>query len=146
MRQNRLDGLHETFDREEAVEMSSDRSFGLIVGGVLALIGTIGFFRESHHWAWWLGGAAPLVGAALVAPGLLGPLNRLWTRFGLLLAAIVSPVVLALLFYLCITPVAMLMRWVGKDPLRLRLDPEADSYWIKRDPAGPEPDTLKNQY
>jgi hypothetical protein len=146
MGQKSLDGLHETFDREDAVEMSSDRSFGLIVGGVSALIGAIGFFRDSPHWIWWSGAAALLLGAALVAPGVLGPLNRLWTRFGLLLAAIVSPVVLAMLFYLCITPVAMLMRWVGKDPLRLRLHPEAESYWIRRDPAGPEPDTLKNQY
>jgi len=146
MGQGRFDGLHEAFDREEAAETSSDRSFGLIVGGVLALIGAIGFFRDSHHWIWWSSGAALLLAAALLAPGRLGPLNRLWTRFGLLLAAVVSPIVLAMLFYLCVTPVGILMRLVGKDPMQLRFFPEAGSYWIRRDPAGPEPDTLKNQY
>ena len=146
MEQGRFDGLHEAFDREEAAEMSSDRSFGFVVGSVLALIGAIGFVRESHHWIWWSSAAALLLAAALLAPGRLGPLNRLWTRFGLLLAAVVSPIVLAMLFYLCVTPVGILMRLVGKDPMQLEFHPEADSYWIRRDPAGPEPDTLKNQY
>ena len=146
MSQNRLDGLHESFDREDAVETSSDRSFGLVIAGALTLFAAIGVFRGSGHWPWWLGGAAIFAVAALAAPGVLAPFNRLWTRFGLLLAAIVSPVVLAVLFYLCITPIGALMRLAGKDPLRLKLQPDADSYWIRRDPAGPAPDTLKNQY
>ncbi|MBR0714739.1 SxtJ family membrane protein [Bradyrhizobium liaoningense] len=146
MAQDRPGGLHESFDREEAVELSSDRSFGLVMAGILALIGAIGFLRGSQHWPWWCGAAAIFGATALAAPGLLGPVNRLWARLGLLLAAIVSPVVLAMLFYLCITPIGLLMRWAGKDPLRLRFQPDADSYWIRRNPAGPAPDTLKNQY
>ena len=82
MGQGRFDGLHEAFDREEAAEMSSDRSFGFVVGGVLALIGTIGFVRESPHWIWWSSAAALLLAAALLAPDRLAPLNRLWTRLG----------------------------------------------------------------
>ena len=67
-------------------------------------------------------------------------------KFGLLLAAIISPVMLGLVFYLCITPIGFLMRLFGKDPLRLRLEPEADTYWIRREPPGPPPESLKNQF
>ena len=67
----------------------------------------------------------------------LRPLNRLWLRFGLLLAAVVSPIVLALLFYLTIAPIGFMMRLAGKDPMRSRRDPNATSYWIRREPPGP---------
>ena len=83
--------------------------------------------------------------AALV-PGVLAPANRLWTKFGLLLHHIVSPIALGILFFLVVTPTGLLMRLFGKDPLRLRFDPDADSYWIKRDPPGPAADSLKNQF
>ena len=79
-------------------------------------------------------------------PKILSPLNRLWFRFGLLLHHIVNPVVMALLFFTTVTPMALIMRLLGKDPLRRKFDPEADSYWIPRQPAGPAPETMKNQF
>ncbi len=79
-------------------------------------------------------------------PRSLAPFNRLWTKLGLVLHEITAPIVLGLIFYLCITPVGFLMRLFGTDPLRRRYDPEAKSYWIKRVPAGPGPDTFKNQF
>ncbi|MDX2150924.1 MAG: SxtJ family membrane protein, partial [Bryobacteraceae bacterium] len=63
----------------------------------------------------------------------LTPLNRLWAKFGLLLHRLVSPVILAILFYGCITPIGYLMRLTGKDPLRLRFESDRQSYWIARD-------------
>jgi hypothetical protein len=69
-----------------------------------------------------------------------------WTKFGLALHAVVSPVMLGLIFYLCIAPIGFLMRLSGKDPLRLRYEPDADSYWIKRNPPGPRPDSFQNQF
>jgi hypothetical protein len=59
---------------------------------------------------------------------------------------VISPVVLALIFFLCITPIGWIMRVAGKDTLRLRFEPDADTYWIARQPPGPPPDTLKNQF
>jgi hypothetical protein len=70
----------------------------------------------------------------------------LWLKFGLLLNSIVSPVVMALLFYLVITPLALIMRTLGKDPLRLKYDAKVSSYWILRAPPGPSPETIKNQF
>ena len=83
---------------------------------------------------------------ALVRPQVLGPLNRLWLRLGLLLQRLVTPVVMALLFYGTVTPIALVLRLLGKDLLRLRIDRGADSYWLERRPPGPAPDTMRNQF
>ena len=50
------------------------------------------------------------------------------------------------MFFLTVVPTGLIMRLLGKDLLHLKFDPKADSYWIKRDPPGPEPDGLKNQF
>jgi hypothetical protein len=50
------------------------------------------------------------------------------------------------MFFVVITPLGFLMRLSGKDPLRLRFDREVESYWIPRDPPGPTPESLKNQF
>jgi hypothetical protein len=63
-----------------------------------------------------------------------------------LLHSIVSPVALAILFYGVVMPTGLLMRLLGKDPLRLRLDSRAASYWIERTPPGPDAESLKNQF
>ena len=96
---------------------------------------------------WWslLAGAAFLI-SGLLYPRILGPLNRLWLKFGLVLHAIVSPVVMGLLFYSTVTPIGILFRWLGKDPLRLRLDRSIDTYWIERRPPGPDPHTMPRQF
>ena len=77
---------------------------------------------------------------------MLRPLNIAWTRFGLLLHAVVNPVVMALLFYGTVLPTGLVMRALGRDLLRLRRDPAAESYWIARQPPGPAPDTFKDQF
>jgi hypothetical protein len=83
---------------------------------------------------------------AVVRPGLLAPLNRLWLRVGLLLQRVVNPVVMGAMFYGVITPFGLAMRAAGWDPLRKRFDPLAQSYWIERRPPGPPPDTMSNQF
>jgi 8-oxo-dGTP pyrophosphatase MutT (NUDIX family) len=124
--------LHEELDRSEVVSAGSDRSFGLTIGAVLALISVFSIVFGSHGW-WWLGAAVLFALTGLLVPAALGPLNRLWLRFGLLLHHIVSPVVLALMFYAVMTPIGLLMRLFGKRPLHLKFDENAGSYWIRRD-------------
>ena len=96
---------------------------------------------------WWsLVVAAAFALVTIAAPKLLTVPNRLWLRFGLLLNRIISPVVLAFLFYVVVTPMGMLMRRFGSDSLRLRRSVTNESYWINRDPPGPKPDSLSNQF
>ena len=139
-------GHHEEFRRHDAAGGGSDRSFGVVfavVAGAVALL-PLWHGREPRWWA--LAAAAVFLFLAIAAPRLLRPLNRLWHRFGLLLARFINPLVLGLLFYFVISPMGLIMRMAGKDPLRLRWQPEADSYWIERAPPGPKPETMKNQF
>ena len=55
-------------------------------------------------------------------------------------------IAVAVLFYTVVAPLGFAMRLAGKDPLRLRLDPRAESYWLPRKPPGPPPDSLTNQF
>src|SRR5262245_35779910 len=100
---------------------------------------------EAVRW-WALVLAAVFAFLAQMWTAALAPLNKLWTKLGVLLYRVVSPLVLGLLFYATVTPIALLMRVLGKDPLRLRRDPDVASYWIVRTPPGPAPKSMKNQF
>ena len=139
--------MHEHTPRHTSqIQSSSDRSFGFVFAAVFLIIALYPLLHASgiRIWAAVISGLFLLL-AALV-PQVLAPANRLWTKFGMLLHHIVSPVALGILFFLVVTPTGLLMRLFGKDPLRLRFDPAADSYWIKRDPPGPAADSLNNQF
>ena len=138
--------MHEDFNRREVIKQSSERSFGLVIA-VFFLIVTFSPLVHAQPARWWaLGVAAVFASLAMLCTPALAPLNKLWTRLGVLLNRIISPLMLGLLFYVTITPVAMLMRLLGKDPLKLRHETDSASYWIDRIPPGPAPETMKNQF
>lgn len=85
-------------------------------------------------------------GLAHAAPKLLRGPNYLWFRLGLLLHKIVNPLVLGALFLMVVTPMAIAMRLLGKKLLNRAYEPAAKSYWIERNPPGPEPDSIRNQF
>ena len=105
--------------------------------------------------SWWLGRltislallalAAALTIVSLSAPRILDAPNRAWFAIGLRLSAIVSPIVIGAMFLLIVTPVGLLMRLFGHDPLRIRSGAQ-NSYWIRRDPPGPEPESFTHQF
>jgi predicted membrane metal-binding protein len=140
--------MHEDFTRTETVKGSSDRSFGFVMAAFFALLALFPLLHgplSSIRW-WALVVAAAFLALALLWPAPLRPLNRAWLKLGLLLSKIVSPIVMMVLFYATVTPIGVLMRWAGKDPLRLRRDPAATSYWIPREPPGPAPNSMKQQF
>jgi hypothetical protein len=140
--------MHEDFTRKETVQGSSDRSFGFVMAGFFGLVALFPLLHgplSSIRW-WALVVAAAFLASALLWAAPLRPLNRAWLKLGLLLSRIVSPIVMMVLFYATVTPVGVLMRWTGKDPLRLRRDAAAASYWIPREPPGPAPDSMKQQF
>jgi hypothetical protein len=117
-------GSHELRGRREVVGTSSERSFGLVFAVVFTVVGLLNLHGAGSYWPYWLGAAALFMLLALAAPRVLAPFNRLWARFGPLLHRIISPVILAILFYGCITLIGYLMRLTGEDPLRLRCEAE----------------------
>jgi hypothetical protein len=137
---------YEDLHRDENVNPSSNRTFGMVLAVFFALVGVLPLLR-GHPLRLW---ALPLSGifllAALVAPAILAPLNRVWTALGVLLHKITNPIILGVFFYLVFTPFGSLMRLFGKDFLRLKLDADAESYWILRQPPGPPPESLSNQF
>lgn len=137
---------HEDFSRTADVKASSNRGFGLVFTAVFLINGGWPLVHGSAVRWWSLIIAGVLLLVTLVAPALLALPNRLWLRLGLLLNRFISPVVLAFLFYVVVTPMGTLMRWLGKDPMRVRRDDKNESYWITRDPPGPKPDSLHNQF
>ena len=136
---------HETFVREEGSAPGSDRTFGLVMAGALALVALLNGWHHGRMWPWEAALAALFLLAALFRPALLHPLNRLWMKLGLLLHKIVNPIVMGLLFYGTIWPTGAIMRMRGRDLLRLRREPASESYWIAR-PPGPLPETMRDQF
>jgi len=94
----------------------------------------------------WLIVAAVFVAAALLMPRTLAPLRRLWLKLGHLMSIVVSPIILALMYVLAIVVTGVLIRLFGKDLLSLKLKPGDASYWIKRNPPGPEFKSLADQF
>ena len=127
------------------VQVGSDRNFGLVFAGAFAVIG---LWPLVHHLSprWWALVLALAFGVvAFAQPRWLHPLNVLWFRFGILLGRVVAPVVMGLVFFLCVAPIGLVMRLRGKDLLSLRRGAQK-SYWVARDPPGPAPNTMTKQF
>jgi hypothetical protein len=138
--------IHERFSRDETVALSSDRSFGTVMTAAFAVISILGWWRGGHSWRW-IGGIAVLfLMATLLYPVALNPLNRLWFKISLLLNKVMNPIVMALVFFGAVAPSGLVMRLLGRDQLRLKRQPNANSYWIERRPPGPAPESMKDQF
>ncbi|MGH6610354.1 MAG: SxtJ family membrane protein [Burkholderiaceae bacterium] len=137
---------HESLLRNESIESSSNRSFGIVFAVVFAVIGALPLISGDSVRIWSLAVAAAILVVALAVPSILAHPNRLWLRFGLLLHKVVSPLVLGIMFFLVVTPIGLVMRLFGKDLLRLRFEKAASTYWIDRSPPGPKPDSIDHQF
>jgi hypothetical protein len=140
------DALHENLGGHADVRVSTPRNFGLWFTLIFAVIG-LAPLRSGHPMrVWALVVAAGFLVLALVAPRLLQPLNLAWAKVGLGIAKVMNPIVLGIIFFGVITPVGWLLRKTGKDLLRVKWEPEANSYWIPRNPPGPAPESMTKQF
>jgi hypothetical protein len=129
-----------------AMPESSDRSFGLVFAAVFAIVGGLPLVHAGAPQWWAFGVSALFALLASARPAILRPLNRAWLMLGRLLHRLVSPLVMSAIFFLCVTPTGWILRLRGKDVLSLRRRRDLSTYWIKRDPAAPAPDTMKRQF
>lgn len=122
--------------REDIQQLKTDtatlRKFGLVVGGVFALLGAFFFLRHKAHWPYFVGPGVALIFFGLILPRLLKYVYLAWMTLAVLLGFVVSHVLLTLFFYLVIFPIGLAARLAGKDFLSLKLDRTAKSYWLKR--------------
>ena len=138
--------LHEDLNRGHVAEQGSPRGFGMVFAVVFALIGLWPLIDGEAARVWALAAGAVFLVLALMRPSLLAPLNRIWLGLGAVLHRIVNPLVMGLMFFAVITPMALILKLVGKDLLHRRFSPGAQSYWIPRQPPGPEPQSMRNQF
>jgi hypothetical protein len=137
---------HESFARDLKAQPGSARSFGIMVAAVLTGLGLVNLWHHGRAWFWLWGIGGLVLSMAYLSPMVLKPFNWVWFKFGTLLHAVVSPIVLALLYYFAVWPTGLLVRAMGKDPLQLKLEGNRDSYWITRRPPGPATETMKDQF
>lgn len=130
----------------DPIQPGSPRAFGLVMAAVAALFAALSWWKAGAAWPWLAGASVAVAGAGCLAPGMLHYPNVVWFKFGLLLHRVVNPVVMLLLFVTTIVPMGLAMRAMGKDFLRSRRAPAAASYWIVRDPPGPAPAGMKDQF
>ena len=126
--------------------LPSNRSFGMLFTAAFAIAGAVSLWRSGALYPWLLGLSALTLAVTLVVPEALAPFNRLWMRFGALLHRLVSPVMIGAIFFGVIMPFALVMRLAKRDALRLEFDPAAKSYWIAREPPGPDAESFNNQF
>lgn len=130
----------------DGVKIGSDRAFGFVFG-CASVVTAIWPLRAGHPVRGWaLSLAACFFLLALFRAHWLHPLNVLWTKFGILLGKIVQPIVLSLLYVLIFVPIGCAMRLAGRDALLLKFDPKLPTYWVKRNPPGPSPQSMGHQF
>jgi hypothetical protein len=130
-----------------SAKLPSERSFGLMLTAVFAFLGVRGIIKHWHGPAYGACFMAAIVCVLITftIPRVLAPLNKAWFHFGELLGKIVSPIVLGVIFFGILTPIALVTRLFGRDELRLNRG-RGDSYWIDRDPLGSAGQSFKNQF
>ena len=125
------------------VKISSNRSFGFLLFIVFFVISLWPLKSQGdlRLWAFILSLVFLVLG--VLNSKFLTPLNKLWFKFGILLGSIVSPIVMGAVFFIVVTPVGLIMRFLGKDLLRINKNKPVSTYWINYDKLKT---TMKKQF
>ena len=130
--------------RHVSTEQSSEKSFGVVFSIVFLIVSLFPPLINSEGLRIWaLVVSIIFFLLAFLAPKILVLPNKLWFKFGLLIGSIVAPIVMAFVYFVTVLPTGLIMRLLGKDLLKQKLDKNAKSYWIERkEPMG----SMKNQF
>ena len=121
---------------------SSNRSFGIVFFIVFLIIGTYPMLNEGNVRFWSLIISVIFLILGILNSKVLNPLNKLWFKFGIFLGKFFSPLIMGLIFFFVVTPIGLLMRFIGKDVLNLKFNNDK-SYWVEK--KGPK-SKMKNQF
>jgi len=124
------------------IKIGSNRSFGIVFFIVFLLIAIYPLINNEGLRIWSIIIAIFFLILGLINSKVLTPFNKLWFKFGLLLGKIISPIIMGIIFFLVVTPIAFIMRTIGKDLLNLKFN-KNKSYWIEK--TGPK-SKMKNQF
>ena len=124
------------------IKIGSNRSFGIVFFIVFFLISIYPLVNSESIRIWSLIISLIFLTLGAINSKLLSPLNNVWFKFGLLLGRIISPILMGIIFFLVVTPIALLMRILKKDLLNLKFT-KNNTYWIEK--SGPK-SKMKNQF
>ena len=129
--------------RYASTEQSSEKSFGVVFSIVFLIVALYPLINSEGLRIWALVVSIIFFLLAFLAPKILVLPNKLWFKFGLLIGSIVAPIVMAFVYFVTVLPTGLIMRLLGKDLLKQKLDKNAKSYWVNRsEPMG----SMKNQF
>ena len=121
---------------------SSNRSFGIVFFAFFLIVGLWPIYNYSTIRTWAIVVALIFLILGILNSKYLTPLNKIWTKFGLLLGKIVSPIVMGIIFFIVIAPIGFIMKLFGQDLLNKKYS-QNSSYWInKKDKFG----SMKKQF
>ena len=124
------------------VKISSNRSFGIVFFIVFILIAFYPLINQGEIRIWSVLISLLFLILGIINSKILTPLNKVWFKFGIFLGKIISPIVMGLIFFLVVTPIAFLMRMLKKDLLNLKFS-KNNSYWVEKTDSK---STMKNQF
>ena len=127
----------------DEIKISSNRSFGLLFFVIFLIVSLWPLTHEGSIRIWSVIISVIFLILGLLNSKFLTPLNLLWFKFGMILGAIVSPIVMGIVFFIVVTPTGFILRIMGKDLLNKKYDKEKKTYWIKRDASI---GTMKRQF
>ena len=125
------------------IKISSNRNFGLVFFIIFVIVSLWPLTYEGPIKIWTVIISLVFLILGLMNSKLLTPLNKLWFKFGMILGAIVVPVVMGVVFFLVVTPIGLVMKIMGRDLLNKKYDKKKRTYWIKRDTSI---GTMKRQF
>ena len=113
------------------IKVSSNKSFGIVFFIFFIAVAFYPLINNEEYRLWALIISLVFLILGLINSSVLTPLNLLWFKFGMLLGRIVSPIVMALVFFVVVTPTGFIMKLFQKDLLKLKRKTKK-SYWIER--------------
>ena len=114
------------------MKKSSEKSFGLLFSFVFLIVALWPLLSSNNIRFWSLIISFVFLLVSFIRPIILKPLNNLWIKLGELLGKIIAPIVMALVYFVVLTPISFIVRIFGKDLLGLKLLKNTKSYWIER--------------
>ena len=111
---------------------NSNRSFGLLFFIVFLILGLWPLKNGENLNIYFITASIIFLLLGLINSKLLSPLNKSWIKLGEILGIIIAPIVMALVYFVILTPVSLIVRIFGKDLLGLKFLKENETYWIKR--------------
>ena len=129
--------------KQKEIKTSSNKSFGLVFFVIFMTIALWPLLNDGNIRIWSVIVSIIFLILSLFNSKILTPFNKLWMRLGILLGAIVSPIVMGIVYFAVITPIGLIMKLFGKDVLNLKIDKNKNTYWTLKKKI---PSKMKDQF